>query len=431
MAKYTATKPRYSKWEWFKFISIRIIFPPILLWDLIKLTVNALLGRFVGGIVIPAQDMDFSYLAITDDTVANYNEEGLVCEKHEITTHDNAHLDTFEIQHSSQSKVEPRYQTYIINLVGNGMCYEQIIDSMKDDAKALQTNVIGFNLRGVNQSKSKLEPGVVGAPVEQRSDRTRSRQDLLTDGIAQVQRLLDRGVSPQNITLKGHSLGAGVATLVAKHFHKLDQPINLFNGSSFSSLTNFVVGHIRLKRDENRVPVGHKESISGKILGWLAKPFIMFGIALAKWEINAGSAYKSIPSPYKDYMVVRSRKDIREHRLDDAIIPHYASIHNDLTSQRTEKKERIEKEVAHIEDLIKYSDPIAKPQFTKAKDLLLKARERIKSERKMETYEASENGHIVRPTSLHNRSGVSAQTFFRKFVERVHVDHAIKAPKIN
>ncbi|WP_298624550.1 alpha/beta fold hydrolase, partial [uncultured Legionella sp.] len=370
MAKiYNAPKPKFSGWEWFKFIAIRTIFPPILLWDLIKLGANKLLGEWVGSLVLPAQNDNFDYLAVRDDTARRYNEDELVCEKHEIITHDDVHLDTFEVKHKSQEQIDPQYQKYIINLVGNGMCYEHIIDDIKEDAKVLKANVVGFNLRGVGQSTGKAK----------------SKEDLVTDGIAQVQRLLDQGVSPQNITLKGHSLGAGIATLVAQHFHQLGQPINLFNSRSFSNITNFLVGHIRLERDESGAPIGHKDSIGGIILGWLAYPFVKFGVALAKWEINAGSAFKSIPNAYRDYIVVRSRKEVRGNRIDDAVIPHYASIHEELTSERQKKKAEIDEEIEKIDSIIQKSDPLTKPGLTKARESLVEAREKIKSDRKMET----------------------------------------------
>ncbi len=417
MAKiYNAPKPGYSGWEWFKFSAVRIFFPPVLLWDLIKFGANKLLGEWVGGLVLPAQKNNFNYFAVTDDAVSNYNGDELTCEKHKVITHDKVHLDTFEVKHKSQTMIEPKYQKYIINLVGNGMCYEQIIADMREDAMALQANVVGFNFRGVGQSTSKAK----------------SKNDLVADGIAQVQRLLAQGVSPQNITLKGHSLGAGVASLVAQHFHQLGQPINLFNSRSFSTITNFLVGHIRLERDKGGLAIGHKDSIGGMILGWLAKPFVKFGVALAKWEINAGSAFKNIPTAYKDYIVVRSRKDRRGERIDDGVIPHYASIHKELTSERRAQKAKIDEEIENLDDIIQKADPLTKPELAKARASLVQARAKIKSDRKMETDLQDVNGHNEDWFLLHNRSGKSAQAFFRDFVQRTEEDHAVKStPEIN
>ncbi|CAM2961321.1 hypothetical protein [Legionella worsleiensis] len=247
---YQAPKPKFSAWQQFKFIALRIVFPPVLLWDLLKTGANKLLGAFVGRFVLPAQYM------FTDDE-SNYslwNDDTSCPVKYKIITHDGAHLDTLEFQHPSQNNTEPHYQKYIINFVGNSMRYEDILYDMKQDAKTLNANVVGFNFRGVGQSKVYAT----------------SKDDLVTDGIAQVQRLLDKGVSPQNITLKGLSLGAGIASLVAHHFHQTGQPVNLFNDRSFSSITDFVVGIIRLERDEYGDAPGHKDSQKGIILGWLA-----------------------------------------------------------------------------------------------------------------------------------------------------------------
>lgn len=164
----------------------------------------------------------------------------------------------------------------------------------------------------------------------------------------------------------------------------------------------------------------------------VAKPFIKFGVALAKWEINAGSAFKSIPEAYKDYIVVRSRKEIRGNRIDDAVIPHYASIHKVLTSERREKKAKIDEGIENLDNIIRKADPLAKPGLTNAREALVQAREKIKSDRKMETVTQYANGHNADWSTLHNRSGKSAQTFFREFVQRTEEDHAVKSvPEIN
>lgn len=410
---YNAPKPQYSNWEWFKFIAIRTVFPPVLLWDLITFGANKLLGEWVGSMVLPAQHIDFSCLAISDDTVSQYNEGNLVCNKHTIITHDGAHLDTFEVNYRSPKPIAPNNQKYIINLVGNGASYEGIINEMKRDAKMLQAHVVGFNLRGVGQSTSKAK----------------SKDDLVTDGIAQVQRLLDQGISPQNITLKGHSLGASIATLVTQHFHQLGKPINLFNSRSFSNITNILVGHMRLERDASDNAIGHKESSKGTIIGWLIKPLIQLAVTLAQWEIDAGSAFASIPDASKEYIVVRSRKTIRDNRIDDPVIPHYASIHEALTSERRKKKAEIDKQIAQINHKIQNALPLEKQSLTQQKESLTQARKKISSDRKMEALYPMVDGHNAHWHSLHNRWGKSAHTFFTEFVQRTGPEQAV-LPKI-
>lgn len=411
---YKAPKPKFSSWEWFKFIAIRTIFPPILLWDLITLRTNKLLGAWVGRLVLPAQNkvsdnFQVESFILNYNSGNGYNEKELAIEWHKIITHDDANLDTIEITHKSQELIETQYKKYIINFPGNNSLYQNMFHQMEDDARALKANVVGFNFRGVAKSTS----------------RATSTEDLVTDGIAQVQRLLDQGVSPQNITLKGHSLGAGIATLVAHHFHKLGQPINLFNGRSFSSITNFLVGTIRLLYPQG----GDKESIRGIILGWLAYPFCKLALALTKWEINAGSAFKSIPEAYRDYIVVRSRKEIRvgNNCIDDDVIPHYASIHKELTSERRKKKAAIDKEIEKID---KSGSP-DKAELAKKREILVQAKKKIKrSDNKMETAPDEEYGHNLNLDLLHNRSGKSAQAFFIEFVQRIEKDHAVKSVSI-
>ncbi len=130
--------------------------------------------------------------------------------------------------------------------------------------------------------------------------------------------------------------------------------------------------------------------------------------------------------------MVRSRKEIRGERIDDAVIPHYASIHKELTSERHKKKAEIDEEIANLDGIIRKADPLAKPGLANARDALVQAREKIKSDRKMETDVQYANGHNSDWNELHNRSGKSAQTFFREFVQRTEADHAVKSiPEIN
>jgi hypothetical protein len=388
---YTAPKPKVSPWQWPLFIAIRILFPLILLWDLTKWGVNKRFGDMVGSIVLPAQKMGYYQLKIDEQTLNNFTTDQLVYQKNQITTHDDVTLDGIEIQYQSEELILPKHQKYIIHFLGNGMCYEQIIDDMKEDATRFQANIIGFNFRGVGQSTGKAT----------------SKNGLVTDGIAQVQRLLDQDVPPQNIILKGHSLGAGIATLVTQHFHQLRQPIHVFNSRSFSNITNVLVGQI--------------QKATSKILGWLAYPIIKLAMALTQWEINAGSAFKKIPDAYRDYIVVRSRKEIRSKRMDDAVIPHSASIHKALTSERRKKKAEIDKEIQKIDN----STSMSSKERSQQKETLVQARSRINSDRKMEADSAEENGHNSDWDSLHNRSGTSARMFFAEFIKRSENDHGI------
>ncbi|QDP71145.1 hypothetical protein FOG18_00365 [Legionella israelensis] len=144
---------------------------------------------------------------------------------------------------------------------------------------------------------------------------------------------------------------------------------------------------------------------------------------MAKWEINAGEAFKNIPEEYRDYIVVRSRKDIRGNRIDDAVIPHYASIHKELTSERRDKKAKIDALVSVTRTA---GDPCSKEKIGEALTSLSEARESLKSDRKMETARPLDNGHNQNWGNLKNRSGKTARTFFKEFVQRAEKDHSVK-----
>jgi pimeloyl-ACP methyl ester carboxylesterase len=269
---------------------------------------------------------------------------------------------------------------------------------MLDNAVELNVNVIGFNYRGVADS--------TGLAC--------SSDDLIIDGIAQVQRLIDRGVDPEKIVLRGNSLGGAVAALVGQHFHKRDQKVSVFSARSFSTITNAIVAWIRTGYPEDR-----NETTYRKILGWLAKPFIMLAVAASKWEMDGYSAYQSIPDAYKEYMVVRSSRAKRvPARKDDTVIPHYASLHLALRPERRLVKQRLDFAKNEIQSLSEQCH-IIKPDLSASLAKINDARLRLK-ERKMETAADEIEGHIVNLHELTNRyNGQAGHRFFQQFVSRV------------
>lgn len=404
MTQYVIKPAEYPASPWT--IASRVLFPPILLWDLSKLAVNALLGETVGSMVLPAQNIDFSYYDIED--VPSLDTANLTHERHTIVTSDGAELDTLEIKHSAQKATKAEYQKYIINFVGNASAYENIIDDMQEDAEALRCNVVGFNLRGVNRS----------------SGRAKSKDDLVTDGIAQVQRLLDQGVSPQNITLKGNSLGAGIASLVAYHFHQQEKPVNIFNCRSFSSITNFLIGQIRTAGSLT----GHKESFGNKILGWILKPLIKVLVSLTQWEINADDAFKAIPDEYKEYILVRTEKKNRNDDVwDDPVIPHYTSIHAALKDERQANKAELDKLIKVKQDEKEQNSTDNTVELDKEIAVLESKRNRFNERKMINNNTVEPNGHIVNLENLVNPvTNKTGHTFFREFVQAANEHHAIK-----
>lgn len=338
---YRAPKPSYTWKEWFSYVRPRLLIAP-LAWDICKGIANFFLGRAVGSLVLPAQDVPEDkwpkkWHKMSEGEVQRLDglyQGEFTHQRYAVKTHDGETLETLEIIPEGAPK--PADSSYVINFNGNGECFEGVLETMRGDAKALKARVIGFNFRGVRGS----------------TGRASSKDQLVIDGIAQVQRLLDAGVKPKKITLKGHSLGGGISALVAQHFHRQGIRIKVFNSRSFSSLTKVVVGH---------VVSGDKQSIGKIILGGVLK----FLLSLFNWEINAGDAFKEVPKTHRDYLVVRSGSgkkaeqereserfvDYKADRaaIDDRVIPHYASIHESLKDERQRDKRRLDGEIERAE----------------------------------------------------------------------------------
>lgn len=381
-------------------------------WGFMKKMINRLSGTALGKLALTAQQIDFTEVQIPDPTLLNTVE--LRHERHTVVTHDGAALDTIEIQHVSQQALSPVYQKYVISFNCNFKCYEQLIQELQVDAKELETNIIGFNYRGVSQSKSNAYPDI--AEVNPTTDHARKFQDLVTDGIAQVQRLLDAGVSAENITLYGLSIGGAVAVFVAYYFYKLGSPINVFNDRSFSTMTNLLVGQIRTMSGEYHT--GHSETKANQLVGFLSIPLIKMVLVLSDWEADVANLYKKIPNEYKDYMLIRTRKTARSKDVvDDAAIPHYSSIHFALQKDRRREKANIDNKIAIFED--------TQQDGTDATLANLKAARAGFKDRKMEYARVNENAHVQPKMTIHNRYGVSGEAFFKKFVERANTHHGV------
>ena len=321
---YVAPAPTYSTSQWAKYIATRLLVAP-LIWDGVKYGCNALLGSTISNLVLPAQEFspeEYHIESFHDEFIAGENgkEYGYKDNKYgcyeysyndfsinypNIRTNDGAKLDTVEFIHESQNSKNISEQKYIINYVGNGMCYEHAKEDMLNDVNKLNCNVIGFNFRGVASSTGKAT----------------SKDDLLTDSIAQVQRLLDKGVTPNNIVLQGHSLGASIATLTAAHFHQQGVDINVFNGRSFSTLTNVVIGQVRKN--------------IGAVFSFILMPFIKLALLITNWEIDAASAYKSIPDNNREYMVVLGDNNY------DPVITTYGGLHSALNNSEQHEYSKV------------------------------------------------------------------------------------------
>lgn len=266
-------------------------------------------SQSIGKLVLPAQWREPQNIGeMTLNQFAHAND--LLIQGGYVGTHDSAVLDTIELKPKAESNLPLRNQHFIIKFNGNGMFYQDALRDFAYDANKLNVTVIGFNYRGVGNSKKTPE----------------TFQDLVTDGIAQVQRLLDSGVDSKKITIDGLSLGGGVATIVASHFHKLGKPVYLWNDRSFASISKAAAGVVAPEIDNI---FGNTLATSFEYTSWsLMKP--------AGWDVNVAKAYNAIPDEYKNHMYV-AKKSARSY--GDGVIAHRASLHEGV--KQDEKKKGI------------------------------------------------------------------------------------------
>lgn len=254
-------------------------------------------SKVIGGRVLPAQS--FGKDPIDESTFKKFSKSyNVVTQAGYIHTHDGAVIETVEITPDSLHYQPQDKQHFIIKFNGNGMYYGSLLSRFANDANKLGVTVIGFDYRGVCNSTK--EPNTF--------------QDLVTDGIAQVQRLLDNGIDSTHITLDGISLGGGVATIVASYFHHIGKPVHLWNDRSFSSIAK-TAANLALP-DTNDICT-KTLSLPIEILFWMT----MLSIG---WEDNIARAYNSIPEKYKGYSYVAKKS---KNSAGDGVIAHRASLH--------------------------------------------------------------------------------------------------------
>lgn len=210
-----------------------------------------------------------------------------------IEAADQTKLDTVAIENSMMQQKPPSEQKWVIFNPGNAMCYEEILDAIKELSDATGASYLLGNYRGVMRSK--------GAPEV--------AHDLVLDGEAMVQYLLQKGVPKENILIHGISLGGGVGTAVAANHQGETTGIHLFNDRSFSSLTDAIKGLI--------------PNIFGKIGASLASP--------AGWQLDSVANYEKIKG-----------KKVLLHAKGDGVIRYSYSLYKGV-KEVWKKQNRMEK----------------------------------------------------------------------------------------
>jgi hypothetical protein len=264
-------------------------------------------SKVVGNLVLPGPG--YNSEPINESTFKNFSKSfNVIIQAGHVGTHDGATLETVQITPFPLTNQANDKQHFIIKFNGNGMCYDDLLREFANDANKLDVTVIGFDYRGV--SNSTKTPNTF--------------QDLVTDGIAQVQRLLDKGIDSTHINLDGISLGGGVATMVASYFHCIGQPVYLWNDRSFSSIAKTAAN----------LALPDTNDICTKTLSLPIETMFWMVMLSVGWEDNIAKAYNSIPKEYKGYSYVAKKSD---RSAGDGVIAHRASLHEGVKQYEKNK----------------------------------------------------------------------------------------------
>lgn len=266
-----------------------------------------LFGEQVGLDLLPAQQRKhdqedwngtYHYQQSTLNKLTKPEFADIQAETFHVKTPDEAYLETVEFIHQSQSAKAPNKQNYVLYLVGNGMCFQDLLIDILEDSRDLGYNMIAFNYRNVMNSAGELSNFL----------------PLVLDIITQIEYLRSKGIRPDNIRIQGHSFGAAIGTLAAYIYFLNGENVKLINGRSFNDSLEFLNSFLP---DTN--------------LGKLKALFQTMKLHLTNWVFSPTEYFAKIPANNKRYLVVKNPKN-GDDFMPDGVIEHSVSLHKGLKS---------------------------------------------------------------------------------------------------
>lgn len=240
-----------------------------------------------------------------------------------------------------------RHDKVIIYAMAAGDMYERHLKEYIFLAKKFPDyKIVCFNFRNVQASTGDVS----------------CEDDWIEDTIAVIQNFRNQTYALSDILITGHSLGGAIATVAAARIYSeeclvnsnedpLKNSVKLINERSFSTLTNqiihsflrgpgsglvsgFIYGSLSYTILGRTIATGVGASLLGlgflypKLPKLLLKPWIEFFITHSFGNLDGLSAFKILPEGAKDHIVAEN----------DYIIDKLASLHHELKTVKTEKK---------------------------------------------------------------------------------------------
>ncbi len=307
------------RWTW---AARRLFIPILLIWDAMCWLGNRLLALFfMRTMIVPAlsvQDWrpmvsDSQSALDLDDYFATNLPKGMAMKQTHLV--DKSMLITcVELGNRDVLASRAGVKT-IIYFVGNLDIYHFSLQALQDDIDSFaQAGVpcrfVLWHYPGVFNS--------LGNP--------RRPADLVRAGLWVVQHVMNGGVFPEDIVLKGHSLGGYVATHVAYCCHKLRLWVKLWSDRSLSDAPNYLFAKVVTRYDSGYRLVPW----ALRIIAHLIYPFAWLLSRLIRCEMPSAYFITRLKRCYVDYVLVRSSPQARARDdicvKDDTVIQDLASL---------------------------------------------------------------------------------------------------------
>ncbi len=313
---------------WGNWLRRRLVLPVIVCWDAVRRVGNYLLGGFfMRSTILPALGVkDWRSASLKnhdgfengfdeqfdwDDNLAKQLPEGIVMRCFHLVDEANA-VACMELAPEGVNPDDPELKTVIYFLGNHNICYASLSvyldDMISVSREGAPCRFVFWHYPGVLNS--------FGFP--------RKPADLVRSGLAVVEHVLGQGSTPDNLILKGHSLGGYVATHVAYCCHHMNVWVRLWNDRSFSDAPEYITACA-----VTRWGSGYRlRNFFVRMIVYAAYPLMWLVTRAVQCEAPSCYFFTRLKKDCADYIVVRSAPEVRAQGkvLDDTIIQDSASL---------------------------------------------------------------------------------------------------------